>query len=104
MLIKFNNFISDQELSYIESIVGSPRWRWGHKSNPTDTQAFWQIDDLKDDETYQDAIKAIKNGYTIINGSFSSDGDDAIEQMLCNDGLVKFINDKNIIVILNEGR
>ena len=52
MLTKFNEFISDQELSYIESIIGSPRWKWGWKSNPTDAQAFWQIDDLKDDEFF----------------------------------------------------
>ena len=52
MLIKFNDFISDQELSYIESIIVSPRWKWGHKSNLTDSRAFWRIDDLKDDEFF----------------------------------------------------
>ena len=52
MLVKFDNFISDQELSYIESIIKSPRWQWGRKSNPTDTQSFWQIYNLENDEFF----------------------------------------------------
>ena len=52
MLIRFNDFILDEELSYIQSIIASPRWKWGWKSNSTDITSFWQIDDLKDDEFF----------------------------------------------------
>lgn len=52
MLVKYDNFLSDKELSYIESIIGSARWRWGHKSNQTDITSFWQIDKLEEDEFF----------------------------------------------------
>jgi len=52
MLIKFDNFISDQDFSYIESIILSPRWQWGHSSKNNDLNKFWKLGTLKDDEFF----------------------------------------------------
>ena len=52
MLMKFDNFISDQDFSYIENIILSPRWRWGHFSRFNDLNKFWILDNLKNDEFF----------------------------------------------------
>lgn len=45
----YNNFLTEQDKDYIQSIINSPKWFWGHKSNSTDVNSFWIIDKLEFD-------------------------------------------------------
>jgi hypothetical protein len=64
------------------------------------------IEDLccnEDDEDYLAALKAIKEGRTVINIGCSSEGD-PIEQAICETGLNDIVKDDNIQIIQGEGR
>lgn len=45
----YDNFLTEKDKDYIQSIIKSPKWKWGHKSNSTDTDSFWQLDKLEFD-------------------------------------------------------
>lgn len=63
----------------------------------------YDLDEIKEDERYQEAKKAIEEGKEILTGSFSSDEGDPIESLLCYNGLKKYIDSKNIVIIQSEG-
>jgi hypothetical protein len=44
----YNNFLTEQEKEYIQSIIASPKWKWGQKSNQEDNY-FWKLDKLEFD-------------------------------------------------------
>lgn len=47
----YDNFLTEQDKDYIQSIINSPKWQWGHYSREKDkdTNAFWKIDKLEFD-------------------------------------------------------
>ena len=44
----YNNFLTEQDKEYIQSIIASPKWQWGHKSNQ-ENNYFWKLDKLEFD-------------------------------------------------------
>jgi hypothetical protein len=44
----YDNFLTEQDKEYIQSIIASPKWQWGHKSNQEDNY-FWKLDKLEFD-------------------------------------------------------
>lgn len=72
----YNNFLTEQDKDYIQSIIKSPKWKWGHKSNSTDTVSFWQLGKLEFDTFF--------NPY-LLNKIKELTGDDlAIERIYMN--------------------
>ena len=45
----YDNFLTEQDKDYIQSIIDSPRWQWGHKSNLDSIRFFWKIEKLEFD-------------------------------------------------------
>lgn len=45
----YNNFLTEQDKEYIQSIIQSPRWKWGQVSNKGDDNYFWKIGKLEFD-------------------------------------------------------
>jgi len=56
MLIKYDNFLCEQEINYISSIICSPRWAWGHKSKATDENSFWILEGLEKDSFFSERL------------------------------------------------
>jgi hypothetical protein len=46
---QYNNFLTEQDKEYIQSIIKSPRWEWGHASKEGDKNFFWKIGNLEFD-------------------------------------------------------
>jgi hypothetical protein len=44
----YDNFLTEQDKEYIQSIIASPKWQWGHKSNQKNNY-FWKLDKLEFD-------------------------------------------------------
>lgn len=59
-------------------------------------------EDLDQNEDFQLAKKAIEKGKAVIIGSFSDECTEAVEQLLCREGLEGYIKDKNIEIIHSE--
>lgn len=47
--------------------------------------------------------KALREGKIILRGCFSSEGDECLEQFLCDNGLPKNIENDNVTIIESEG-
>jgi hypothetical protein len=45
----YNNFLTEQDKEYIQSIIKSPKWEWGHQSTQDNSNYFWKIDKLEFD-------------------------------------------------------
>jgi hypothetical protein len=45
----YDNFLTEQDKEYIQSIIDSPRWQFGHGSNRKANNAFWIIPHLQFD-------------------------------------------------------
>ena len=45
----YSNFLTEQDKEYIQSIIASPKWKWGWKSKSADINSFWQLDKLEFD-------------------------------------------------------
>jgi len=45
----YDNFLTEQDKNYIQSIIESPKWQWGHKSNGNSIGSFWKINKLEFD-------------------------------------------------------
>lgn len=72
----YNNFLTEQDKDYIQSIIKSPKWKWGHKSNSTDIDSFWKLYKLEFDTFF--------NPY-LLNKIKELTGDDlAIERIYMN--------------------
>lgn len=56
MLIKYDNFLSELEISYILNIISSSRWTWGHKSREKDKSFFWKLQGLEKDSFFSERI------------------------------------------------
>jgi hypothetical protein len=48
----YNNFLTEQDKSYIQSVIDSPKWAWGHKSILNGNSSFWKIDYLEFDDFF----------------------------------------------------
>jgi hypothetical protein len=50
----FREFLTDQDLQYIEEKINQPQWSCNHKSNSQDPNAslFWQMSGLENDEFF----------------------------------------------------
>lgn len=48
----YDNFLTKQDKDYIQSIIDSPRWKWGHKSHNNADDFFWRIGNLEFDEFF----------------------------------------------------
>ena len=72
----YDNFLTEQDKDYIQSIIRSPKWKWFHKSKPTDIDCFWQLGNLEFDTFF--------NPY-LLNKIKELTGDDlAIERIYMN--------------------
>jgi len=45
----YDNFLTEQDKDYIQSIIKSPKWFWGCKSTPDSDDNFWRIGNLEFD-------------------------------------------------------
>ena len=45
----YDNFLTEQDKEYIQSVIDSPRWQFGHGSNRKANNAFWIIPHLQFD-------------------------------------------------------
>ena len=71
----YDNFLTEQDKEYIQSIIASPKWQWGHKSNQ-EGNCFWKLDKLEFDTFF--------NPY-LLNKIKELTGDDlAIERIYMN--------------------
>ena len=52
---------------------------------------------------YQRCLTEIESGKTVYVGSASSESDDGVEQMICNNGLSGLIPNKDVVVIRGKG-
>ena len=73
----YNNFLTDTDKSYIQRIIDSPRWKWGHRSKDTDNSRFWKIDRLEFDEFF--------NPY-LMNKIKEMTGDDLVIELIYMNG------------------
>lgn len=72
----YNNFLTEQDKDYIQSVIKSPKWFWGSKSTPDSNDNFWRIDKLEFDTFF--------NPY-LINKIKELTGDDlAIQRIYMN--------------------
>jgi hypothetical protein len=51
----YDNFLTEQDKEYIQSIIASPKWQWGHKSNQ-ENNYFWKLDKLEFDTFFNPYI------------------------------------------------
>lgn len=56
MLIRYENVLSQKDFEHIQDIILSPRWAWGHTSNPSDQTSFWEIYDLENDPFFSEHL------------------------------------------------
>jgi len=45
----YDNFLTEQDKEYIQSVIKSPKWQWGWKSIEKSNNYFWKIDKLEFD-------------------------------------------------------
>ena len=43
----YDNFLTEQDKEYIQSIIASPKWEWGIRSSDFSNNYFWKIDKLE---------------------------------------------------------
>lgn len=72
----YDNFLTEQDKDYIQSIIKSPKWQWGHQSKSQDTNYFWKLDKLEFDEFF--------NPYLINKIKKLTNDDLAIERIYMN--------------------
>jgi hypothetical protein len=64
----YNNFLTEQDKDYIQSIIKSPRWFWGCSSRVNSIDKFWRIDKLHFDTFFNpyllDKIKELTGDET----------------------------------------
>jgi hypothetical protein len=46
---QYHNFLTEQDKDYIQSIIKSPKWQWGHQSIQGSDNYFWKIEKLEFD-------------------------------------------------------
>jgi len=70
MLIKYNDFLNLSDMDYINSIVMSKGWTWGHSSTENNPNYFWRYDDLETDKFFNEylfnKIKELTNDELIL--------------------------------------
>jgi hypothetical protein len=67
-----------------------------------DKKYGYTLSEAEECENYVKARKAIEEGKTIIAGSFGDETDNAVEVLLCHNGLEEYIKDKNVEIIHSE--
>ena len=63
----------------------------------------YSVEELEENEEYQNAKRAIQDGKTVLIGSFSNESGDDLEYFLCENGLKDNINSKDLVIIQSEG-
>jgi hypothetical protein len=67
----YDNFLTEQDKNYIQSIIKSDRWRFGNKSKAEDANVFWQLDKLEFDTFFNpylvNKIKELTGDDLVIN-------------------------------------
>jgi hypothetical protein len=67
----YNNFLTQQDKEYIQSIIASPKWKWGHQSTQNNSNYFWKIEKLEFDTFFNpyllDKIKELTGDETTMS-------------------------------------